>query len=43
MPDDTGHGAVYQKQPLLNANDHIPQINFTHFLKVTRKEEQLCQ
>lgn len=28
---DVGHGVVYQGQPLLNANDHAPQINLTHF------------
>lgn len=28
---DVGHGVVYQGQPLLNANDHTPQINLTHF------------
>jgi len=28
---DVGHGIVYQGQPLLNANDHTPQINLTHF------------
>lgn len=28
---DVGHGVVYQGQPLLNANDHVPQINLTHF------------
>lgn len=28
---DVGHGVVYQGQPLLNANDHAPQTNLTHF------------
>lgn len=28
---DTGHGVLYQGQPLLNANDHLPKVNFTHF------------
>jgi len=28
---DVGHGVIYQGQPLLNANDHTPQINLTHF------------
>lgn len=28
---DVGHGVVYQGQPLLNANDHAPQVNLTHF------------
>lgn len=28
---DVGHGVVYQGQPLLNANDHTPQVNLTHF------------
>lgn len=28
---DTGHGVLYQGQPLLNANDHMPKVNLTHF------------
>lgn len=28
---DVGHGVIYQGQPLLNANDHTPQVNLTHF------------
>lgn len=28
---DVGHGVLYQGQPLLNANDHEPQKNLTHF------------
>ena len=28
---DVGHGVIYQGQPLLNANDHAPQVNLTHF------------
>lgn len=28
---DVGHGIIYQGQPLLNANDHTPQVNLTHF------------
>ncbi len=28
---DVGHGVLYQEQPLLNANDHEPQKNLTHF------------
>lgn len=28
---DVGHGVLYQGQPLLNANDHTPQVNLTHF------------
>lgn len=28
---DKGHGVVYQEHPLLNANDHTPQVNLTHF------------
>lgn len=28
---DVGHGVLYQGQPLLNANDHMPQVNLTHF------------
>lgn len=26
-----GHGVVYQGNPLLNANDHVPEVNLTHF------------
>ena len=28
---DTGHGVVYQGQPVLNANDHQKGVNLTHF------------
>ncbi|SHL12857.1 protein of unknown function [Anaerocolumna jejuensis DSM 15929] len=28
---DKGHGVVYQGQPVLNANDHVKDINLTHF------------
>lgn len=28
---DTGHGVVYQGQPVLNANDHVEGVNLTHF------------
>lgn len=28
---DVGHGVTYQGQPLLNANDHKPQVNLTHY------------
>ena len=28
---DKGHGVVYQGQPVLNANDHVKEINLTHF------------
>lgn len=28
---DTGHGVVYQGQPVLNANDHAKDVNLTHF------------
>lgn len=31
LTTDVGHGVVYQGQPLLNANDHTPQVNLTHF------------
>lgn len=28
---DKGHGVVYQGQPVLNANDHVKEVNLTHF------------
>lgn len=28
---DTGHGVLYQGQPVLNANDHVEGVNLTHF------------
>lgn len=28
---DVGHGVLYQGQPVLNANDHVKQVNLTHF------------
>lgn len=28
---DKGHGVVYQDQPVLNANDHVKEVNLTHF------------
>lgn len=31
LTTDTGHGIIYQGNPLLNANDHEPQVNLTHF------------
>lgn len=31
LTTDTGHGVIYQGNPLLNANDHEPQVNLTHF------------
>ena len=31
LTTDTGHGVTYQGNPLMNANDHVPQINLTHF------------
>lgn len=31
LSTDTGHGVVYQGQPVLNANDHQKDINLTHF------------
>lgn len=31
LTTDKGHGVIYQGNPLLNANDHVPQVNLTHF------------
>ena len=31
LTTDTGHGVVYQGQPVLNANDHQKDLNLTHF------------
>jgi hypothetical protein len=31
LSTDTGHGIVYQGQPVLNANDHVKGVNLTHF------------
>lgn len=31
LTTDVGHGVLYQGNPLMNANDHTPQINLTHF------------
>ncbi|MCH5345356.1 MAG: DUF4280 domain-containing protein [Acetatifactor sp.] len=31
LTTDTGHGVTYQGNPLMNANDHIKQVNLTHF------------
>lgn len=28
---DVGHGVMYDNQPLLNANDHLPGVNLTPF------------
>ena len=28
---DTGHGVLYEGQPVLNANDHIENVNLTPF------------
>lgn len=34
----TGHGIVFQGQPVLNANDHVEGINLTHFGDCNSKE-----
>lgn len=31
LTTEKGHGVIYQGNPLLNANDHIKQVNLTHF------------
>lgn len=31
LSTDKGHGVLFQGNPLLNANDHTPQVNLTHF------------
>ena len=34
----TGHGIIFQGQPVLNANDHVVKINLTHFGDCNSKE-----
>ena len=31
----TGHGIIFQGQPVLNANDHVVKINLTHLFLAT--------
>lgn len=37
-----GHGVVYKGQPLLNANDHIPGVNFSGFGNCANLQGMKC-